>query len=832
MHIKRLLLLFFTLVLATSNVWPQEHLPLRGVIESASYDPANKEVSVRGWVLMSASGDLPALKMYLRDRAMQVQTISWIERGDVSLASPTTAEWIGRGFSFNVMLERELAIGSHAMRVSAEFSDGTEFDLPGLSGQGSRLKVEGVLTRHIWLAAIVFVVMVLIGALATRFHDRPSPAWLSGRNVHIVIISGFVALVLAGITGSSFGVMLTDPFSRELWSVEAGSGRIFKLRGIRGDEGRVLMPNVLAQLHHEPRFPVVNRNIGPEGQNMGVIGMTGVPVAQWAALARPATWGYFFLPLRQAMAWQWQMPIWGCLLALWCLLNLLRPDRRGLNLALSGAFCIAPYAAAWSNWPLYATMFPVLAFLTLNTLLRTVGVFKGTLLGLILGWLATCWVLVLYPPWLIILGTILGFLSVGWFVDQRVHLRFGWPQVGGLVLAGVVMLSLMGSWWVDTKDAVALIQSTEYPGSRGTLTGGDMSWWWHLRGYHNAETVAALPGWSTNQSEVSSYFYLPLLWLAMGVMNWRQAAGRKFALLGCVLFVACYWFFSLVGVSAEMARYTLWGHMPTGRMELGMGLASTIFFALLSNSKKQDSWMGAIAWPALVALANASLILMVINNTPEALLPASDWLFATTMAVVGAIVCWWMLRGRVGSAVAMLFAAHLIATLHFNPIVRAPGSVRLAEGHRTFVAGADGENGFRKTLVIDDVGTSALAFAAVGVPVVNGVLYYPHAEFWRRMRLTEADWEVVNRYQHLTFVLDVKEDTSRGYRVTSPVLDHVNVHVHPQRFDFSLTGAERVATLASDALLLQTNDSLRWLGQFQGIHWFEVPAAGSPKRGS
>ena len=88
---------------------------------------------------------------------------------------------------------------------------------------------------------------------------------------------------------------------------------------------------------------------------MGVIGMTGVPVQQGHCAGSDLRPGLFF----RHCAKRWRGNgnyLLGCLMALWWMLNWLRPAQRGLNLALSLRLR-APHAAAWSNWPLYVTMF-------------------------------------------------------------------------------------------------------------------------------------------------------------------------------------------------------------------------------------------------------------------------------------------------------------------------------------------------------------------------------------------------------------------------------------------------------------------------------------------
>src|SRR5437870_7823004 len=63
-------------------------------------------------------------------------------------------------------------------------------------------------------------------------------------------------------------------------------------RYFRWDEAYVSTPAALSQLAQQPRFPVINPSFG-NGQNMLISPHT--PVWHVATLARPATWGYFFL---------------------------------------------------------------------------------------------------------------------------------------------------------------------------------------------------------------------------------------------------------------------------------------------------------------------------------------------------------------------------------------------------------------------------------------------------------------------------------------------------------------------------------------------------------
>lgn len=796
-----------------------------GAMDSWSYDAPTHELNLRGWSLGGSDGlDPPELILNIGGQVYESTgfDLKWTQRIDIPSHHPVTGGQAGVGFEWHVRLREKLHSGVHPVQLVAVLANGHRATIKGALTDVPAVVVHEIKRRHwrvlvlvlLGIAVIFYARRCLNGGACVRYQS-----WLAGNRLEWGIGAGFVLLVAMGVTGSSMGVLFDTAYGKSILDVQNISRSILGDEGVRGDEWGVQLPNLLAQLHHEPRFPVVNDLLGDRGQNMGVIGMTGVPVQQWAALARPATWGYFVLPLRQAMAWHWQLPFWGCLIALWWMLNVLRPAQRGLNLALSLAFCAAPYAAAWSNWPLYVTLFPAFAFVAAAQLLQDMRIWRGAVLGAVLGWLLACWCLVLYPAWIIVVGSVMALVGLGWCIDNRQSLRFGLAQGVALIMCIAVLSILLGSWWFDTKDAIALMQATEYPGARGAMPGGELEWWWHLRGYHSVESMRAT-GPVSNPSEASSYLIAPLLMLTVAGLTFLRDTKVRWTLAGCTVFMGYYWVYAMVGVPIEVARITLWGNIPVTRMDIGFGLLTVVVLCLFAPSAKTP-----VPWPAravalVVALLSAGLVVLAFLHTPSVfVMNVASPVLITSMAIAVAFVCGWVLWGHMGSAIALLSWVYLLATYQFNPLRIAPTGIELAQGHLRFATDNDR---LQRTLVLDGDGIGAMVFAAVGIPVANGVFYYPHRAMWDRMGLTVKEWSQVNRYQHLGFyVLDDVEE-SRGYRIVLPSVDQLHVHVDPQRFDFSCTGARRVAVPAQRAEPLSLNPGLNRLGTYQGIAWFAV----------
>lgn len=833
------------LLLCVSFPWigkaaDNSHPKIYGALEHWSYEPDSRQLTVSGWVLAGEKGlNPPLLRLSVSGEKFENNNAKWIEREDVSATNPAMGGQTGVGFSWEVSLSKVLPAGVHPVVLEAIYqADGDKATLQSAFSGPPVIVIESIRPRHWWTLGILLCAVALLGSkkLQSLRGLRRGISSFRGRGVYILIIGSFTLLVGAGITGSSVGLLLQSPHGASILDSKGSNERLFSLRPIRGDEWGVLMPNVLAQIHHEPKFPVVNTNIGLNGQNMGVIGMTGVPIYQLAALARPATWGYFFLPLRQAMSWQWQLPFWGGLLSVWLMLNLIRKNQRGLNFGLALSFCVAPYAAAWSNWPLYATMFPAIAFVVACRLLTVASVWKAVLLGLALGWAVSGWFLVLYPTWVIVIGSILLLAGIGWCVDQRAQLRWSMAQWAGCAASLCVVVVIVGSWWLDTHEAVALMQATEYPGKRGAMPGGDLQWWWHLRGYTNVETVLSMPGPKTDPSSASSFFLLPLLLIAFFLRNFRSSAQRSWMIVAAAAFVFIYWIYCFIGFPVWLAKYSLWGNMPTVRMDVGIGLAGIMAMAMMAGGyvldgeqeTKRLKVIGNWAIPGAVALASAILIAMAMSYTPRNIMPGGSIVYTVAMAGSGAVICWWMLRGRVAEGVWLLTIVHLLTTFAFNPFSKAPRDIELAQGNLSYVTNGQQPEKRLRTLLLNGDGIGALTLAAAGVPIANGVFYYPHERFWEEMGLPSDKWSVVNRYQHLGFYVDSDVQESDGYYVFSPTIDQVHVHIHPLNFNFAKSGADRVAVLAQHAQGLRKNPSLNWLGEFRGLNWFAVNNSRKP----
>jgi len=576
-------------------------------------------------------------------------------------------------------------------------------------------------------------------------------------------------------------------------------------QAVRSDEWLVITPLALAQVAHTPRWPVVNRNLGEDGQNMLAIGMAGVPVAHPSALAKPATWGFFALDLPRALAWYWWLPIFGSLGALgWLLHRLMRLDWRAAA-ALAAAGTLAPYSVGFSHWPAYLCLFAALGLVAFERLLHSRRLGHGLAWGLLLGGAGAGYALVLYPAWQVSVATLCAPLALAWAWRERAHWRWSWPQSAGALVALATVAVLLGSWWLDVRETVAVIQGTVYPGQRATEAGGDIDRWFLMKGWLNPLTLYLDE--PMVRSEAASFQFL---WLATLVaLGWRTLQTRHVdTVAACVAVFALFALgFQFIGFPAWLVRATGWGVVTSYRLDLALGLAQLLLLAWWLAAL-DDASAKPLPRPAVAATLIASALLGAweISRMPlDVSSPLPSGLLALAVAAAVCAAGLW-LRGREAAFLTLYVGWTLAAVLPFHPLAPAPQRIELTTPLQAagLLSGAEADE--RRVAVVD-AHNWITALPAAGVSVVNSVFYAPQPSLWRRLDPSSERSVAYNRYQHLLLDL-APQEPSRTHTITSPRLDAVRVALDPERFNFQLLHAGYVIAPAQSAAALEPNPTL------------------------
>ncbi len=793
----------------------------RGYVEQVSVSAQPRQIALTGWVATERPHVFVTnLIVQVAGREIYRGRMHRYERPDV-VQSTGRRDWLPSGFRATIALPAALPAGSQPLEVSVRLGDGSTFALSP-APQADRVIVPATVqpTRSASLAALLallapLAILVFAGPIERVALRQGARAGLAPKLFAAGVAGSFVLLVALGLTGSSLVLAFRDaapqspvvtPLGEVPWAGEP--------QPVRSDEWQVITPLALAQHAHTPRLPVRNRNLGPDGENMLVIGMTGVPVAHLSALAKPATWGFFLLDLRRALAWYWWFPFFACFGALALLLHRLFALDWRLAAGLSATVALAPYSVVFSGWPAYTASFAATALLLAERLLHARRWLPAAGLGAALGLALTGYALVLYPAWQISLAWLFGGLALAWGWRERRVLGFGRAQAVGALLALLVLGVLLGSWWYSAHDAVEAIRGTVYPGQRSAEVGGDIDRWFLVKGLLGPLTMY-LPSAATNATDAGSFvFLLPAIGIALLVAWWRARRVDPVPLV-VASFLLMALSFMFVGWPAGIAKATLWSSTTTYRMDLALGLAQVLLIAWLLAPRQQAERSsglfsaGAARFTgALVALGTLLPTVWQLQRVPpEIQIMLSPTFVLLTLAALG-IGAYLLLMRRTRAFAALFCGWTLASALPFNPIAQAPKALALdAELARQLGEGEATAPVAQRRIAIIDQRNWAMTLPAAGVPVLNSVFYHPQPGLWRKLDPDGRQRVLHNRYQRLLFTLGAVEGPD-AHRIDSPRLDEVVVTLDAARFDFSLLDAAFVLAPPRDAQALRTNPTL------------------------
>lgn len=780
--------------------------PGTGVVDAVHYDPASGHLLVTGWAgTESASVFTSNIVILVGEQQIYRGRFQRLERPDVVKATGRR-DWLWSGWQVEVAVPAGGAAGRHPVAIRFLLTDGEEIKIGAAAPQTLEIPARRRPSGLVMAIAALAVCLPLLAFVAADRIVIGAGLKVSARTVFgASVLVSFLLLVAVGLTGSSLRLALDgSPVVREdsiPWFGQA--------REIRSDEWRILTQLAIGQVNHDPPLPVVNHNVGSDGQNMLVVGMTGVPVAHLSALARPATWGFFMFDLRRALAWHWWLPFFGCFAALWLLLmRMFRIDWR-LAAVLAVTMPAAPYSVAFSGHPAYALFFPVLGVLAADWALRERRMAIAALGGATLGWSIAGFALLLYPAWQISLAYVLGPFAIAAFIAHRQDYRLGRAQVVAAAVAVAVAALLLAAWWLAARDAVATIAATVYPGQRATSVGGDIDPWFLIKGLLSPVTMYA-DSPMMDQSDAGSFiFLLPPLAVA-AVMTWigaRRVDAVAAVLLGFVALALAYLY---GGFHPTLAELTLWGRTTSYRLDLALGLAQTLLLGWLvaagpriKLAEQPRSRMIAI----VTAVATAAYALAMFRALPVRISATLSPPVILLSCLGLGVVSYLLLRQRFVPAIGIYCAWMVGTAMPFNPLSQGPTAVSAAGGLAPIAADRQPWPDQRRVAILDEHGWTVTAVAA-GVPVVNTVMYYPQPSLWRALDPTGQQRTLYNRYQHLLFD-SAALTTGPAHQIDSQRLDAVRVTLDPGRFDFRLLGAAWVLTAEATAAALASNTSLQ-----------------------
>lgn len=810
----------------------------QGVLEEIHFDVAKQQLIAKGWSGSGRSHAFPTqASIFLNDRLIyrgRLNALSY-PRPDV-VAATGNPNWANSGFHIRAALDPDMASGTYAVRMEIMTTDGQHFQLLVLDKarqitlhQAARASL---LPRVGALLAFVLPAMCLLLSLS----GWQSRLRINARTFGMSTAAAFAILVAGGWTGSSISLL----FQNDELVAHDGKAWLGAPQIIRSDEWQVITAMAVSQYnaaapgHLLKNFESTSTVFSSAGHNMNTVGMSGVPVSNLSALAKPATWGFFIFDLRRALAWYWWFPYFaGFAACLWVLVRIaeLRWQPAAV-LALSVS--ASPMSVGWSGWPAYILFFGLLAFGMFLTSWTQQSIRKMLPRALVAGWALAGFALTLYPAWLVVVASLLGPLAIAWLYMRRADWRWNWHQA--LLVAAMVLMAalLLYSWWLHAADAVSSIAATVYPGKR-METGGYMDPWYLARGLFGPDQMFRITDMLV-PSDAGSYIFLAIP-LAL-LFAWQQASGLRqsrrqsldLAGIVCLAFIGWTLYFSYFGIPPWLAQATQWAKVPVYRTDIGLLLAQTWLLATvlrkhgLTGFEASDVSQFAPARPwqlsALAVLGAAACAWLAIFTSSTLPVAISETISPGVVAITVtayAFLALLLAREHFVAAMTIYMVWMLGSALPFNPLLQAPRHVE--PGQVLSQLDAEATTRQARWIVLDNH-RQAMALAASGLRISSGIFYHPPLALWEKLDPDRKYLGIYNRYQHLT--IEGAELHGMDFEPVLHSLDHVLLRVDTRRFDFSKLAATHIAAPRQHEQSLNRNPHLRHLKSEGGWSFYRT----------
>ncbi|MHB9138171.1 MAG: DUF7657 domain-containing protein [Victivallaceae bacterium] len=593
---------------------------------------------------------------------------------------------------------------------------------------------------------------------------------------HLILISFlccfFAAMLFSGLHGYSI------PFWRDYVDGSAKEDILLgKAIVIRSDDWSVEVPMMLAQLSHNPKYPMVNENIGT-GMNM--LTHSKLPVKHVLTVFRPAAWG-FFAGADFGLAWTWWTMVLGLFYVFFLVFMII--SRNDFYLSLLGSLFLL-FSSFFQFWSFHKAEIPIFAgliFISFSYLCFSRR--KGIIIAhaFVLGWALACYAVnFVYPPFQLSCAYLLLFMMPAIVADRyreyAIKLNWQW-RLAGITTALLILAYAAITYYAAAGDIIKIMMNTTYPGQRFCV-GGDMNPGILFREFFFTLfyiTHTAITKWGSlgNICEASSFmFFFPPV---IAAILWQASSGRKnvniFSIImtGYFLIILCY---VLVGFPAAISKYSLFYVMQSGRTVLGLGIANAVILvSFLSCSAPRPSQPVRAIIAALWAAALFAMGKLLVKEFDYILPP-----YVAAASIVAGFITYYLLNTEKKKTVlAILVCISFAATAWFNPLVLKGASFAYQNQMSKQILEINrNENGNTQWAVFG-TGMTPNLLRIIGIKSIGGTHSHPMLDLWGKF---DPERQHIQAYNHYGHVL-LEPSLTGSIKFHSPDIDQLTVYINP-----------------------------------------------------
>lgn len=565
----------------------------------------------------------------------------------------------------------------------------------------------------------------------------------------VVIAVPLIVLTALRISGSSIGVYSI------VNGVKDQDKIIGEPRGVRSDEWLVSTQMVVAQAQNH--FQRINHNIG-NGQDMSLMG--DVPYKDWSAVFKPQNLVFLVLPLEHAFAFRWWSLDFVLVLATYFFTLKIFPKKNFRSILIAVFVGLTPMMFWWySPGIILCATYSLLGVLLAIRILEAKNMKAFLCYSLLLAYILSCFILILYPPFQIPSAMAAGVFFFGYALEKS-NRKYKTDTLKplGYILASVIVAGLVASLFIQTRSGpFHLITNTVYPGSRVELSGGvdPLKSFSSFLSPNLEYDKKAASGYLVNQSEASNFIFIaPYLLLPSIYIIIREKKERKKILWGLVLTNSLMVFFLVrMYISTpwleSFYRLFLLNKVSSTRLLIGAGIAGVfqlmLIMKVLDKTVLKPLEIKMIAlWGAVTSLLAMLLIgAYTIRHYPVFISSYPKVLLFSLWISVGIFL---ILRKRFIWGLVLLIAFSLLSVYRIHPLYRGLAPLTKSPTIRSIESfPKDG-----RWVVLDDRLLINFPIMA-GRPSLDSVQFYPQLSLWAQIDKTKMYENVYNRYAHVVF---------------------------------------------------------------------------------
>ncbi|MEP6795814.1 MAG: hypothetical protein ABJB16_15915 [Saprospiraceae bacterium] len=528
---------------------------------------------------------------------------------------------------------------------------------------------------------------------------------------------------------------------------------------IRSDEWLVMTPFLLSQ--QKNNYPVKNEALGA-GETPLILGL---PTHHLLSEIRPPLWGYYILDDEGGFAWQWNFKIFPFLIACFLLFMLL--TRNHFIISLAGSFWLL-LSSAIQWWSINTEVF-TFGFLTFISFIYILFSEKPRLIiinTIIFLLSAYSFAVILYPAYQVPYAYFLLALLIGYYIKNKSFLkvRFVNHTTFRMVSLGAGFLALVGLFflfYMESKETIALIANTVYPGMRSEQ-GGEFPilkiFADNFSQFMNIKTYP--PNWG-NICEASSFLMLaPMMMIAL-IAEWIKV--KKIDPLLCAIlafqFLAAFWMF--VGLPDFVAKLTLFSTSPSYRTFFVFGFTNIIMAILFLRY-----YHNTLLTKNKIAQATSLMGIFIVVYGINYLLNKQAEFFFTTSQVLKATIIFTLINWLIiffnenkwyQFAFYTLGAFLLMPNAKINPLSKGLSPFYDNAVYK-FVAGINAKDPGAEWVVFGAF-TYADFLKAAGINCFNGVQFAPPLDKLKYLDPEMKKDSIYNRYAHIDFYTYINADS-------------------------------------------------------------------------